>query len=222
MQELSSLSRTNNSILSMRDFQQLQALEIKNKQPTLLVHASRKKPSFELKMENLFGFINSYSDNVVIRCFTVGFLYLPSGVILYNLRKLKQYLSTAKSAIKLNFIRCGFTEYLTQTETKFLLTENFTIIGNFSSEIKQWSIRAKKSASGNLQPGTSVLDFQNQNIRKLNQQLDHIDNPLSTLHDSNIIRDELKCEKCQMLMIQQAKQSSYLGYHWRCLSCGHT
>jgi transposase len=215
-------SLTGPQLLSATDSAQLQDLEAINSQATMFLHGSRSTRPVELKMANLLQFINSYRQDVLLRCFTVGFLYLPSGVILYNLRKLKKYLSTAKSAIAANFTRSGFTEYLTQTETKVLMTKNFNMIPNFVTEIKQWSVRVKQSCSWKFQSQTAFIDFQKQNIRKLNEQLDHMGNPSSALIDSNIIISELTCEKCHTPMIKQAQKSSHLGYYWRCLSCKAT
>jgi transposase-like protein len=135
---------------------------------------------------------------------------------------LKKYLSASKSAIAANFTRSGFTEYLTQTETKVLMTKNFNMIPNFVTEIKQWSIRVKQSCFWKFQSQTAFIDFQKQNIRKLNEQLDHIGEDSSALIDSNIIISDLTCEKCHTPMIKQAQKSSRLGYHWRCLSCNGT
>jgi transposase len=102
------------------------------------------------------------------------------------------------------------------------MTKYFNIIPNFVTEIKQWSVRVKQSCFWKFQSQPAFIDFQNQNIKRLNEQLDHIVDFHSTLLDTNIIIGELNCEICKSPMIKQAKESSHLGYHWRCLACDHT
>jgi hypothetical protein len=222
MAKLSTLFINPNPLLSMSDSLQLQALETKNEGLNHILHSTVNTHPFELKMFNLFTFINYCNDEALVRCFTVGFIHVATGVILYNVNKLKKYLSISKSAINSNFHKYGFTEHPDRTEMKLIFTESFSKIPNCTNELKHWNVKVKKSFIWKFQGEAKILDIRNQNILKLNEQLNHIDDFSKTLVDSHIIQEALKCEKCNKPMIKQAKEASYLGYHWRCSSCNHT
>jgi IS1 family transposase len=216
------LSNSGHSLLSFLDSSLLFEFQAANHKLSTDTHPSKNFRPFDIVISNLFTFINSSDENKQVRSFVVGLLFHPSGALLYNLNKLKYYLHIAKSGIAKDFIHYGFTDYIDPTQAQLILIESFNRIINFSSEIKQWSVRVKKSSAWKFQPQTLVIEFQNQNIQRLNEQLDHIGDFPTTLLNTNIIIDKLNCEKCQNPMIKESKESSYLGYHWRCLICEHT
>jgi transposase len=210
------------SILYACESQMLHELKTTNRQLNTGTPGSKYYRPFEIKMSRLSSFIYCSDYNTQGRSFVIGLLVHQSGALLYNLKKLQDCLAMCKSAISREFQQSGYTEYLSASNAQFLLTESFSTIMINTMELKKWSVRVKKSTVCNFLPKTHLLEFAQQNIRTLNEQLAQINNFAVTLLNSNVVIDQLTCEKCNAQMIKQPKEASYLGYHWRCVGCNHT